>query len=248
MSGRPFVFFALVFALTIPFWLLSFATGDELLPKLPVAALAVICPAIAALLLGWREGGVREVRALHVRLVQFRGGAGFYAVAFFTPILAALASYLWLRWGGVPVPAPDDSLISFLLLFALFLSGAVCEELGWTGYALDPLQQRYGAFPAALTIGAAWALWHVPALLQANRDWSWIGWWCVGTISTRVIMVWLYNATRGSVPVAILMHTASNLAWQLFPVHGSYYDPRTMGVLLFAGAVIVSVLPRARAT
>jgi membrane protease YdiL (CAAX protease family) len=244
---RPFAFFALVFALTIPFWLLSFATGAELLPKLPVAALAVVCPALAALFLGWREGGAQEVRAWLGRLVLFRGGAISYALAFFIPFLAALASYVWLRARGMPIPTPDASAISALLLFALFLSGAICEELGWTGYALDPLQQRYGAFLAALIIGAVWALWHIPALAQANRDWSWIAWWCLGTVSTRIIMVWLYNATRGSVPIAILMHTAGNLAWQLFPVHGSYYDPKTTGILLFAIAAVVSVLPKAKA-
>ncbi|HWA29803.1 MAG TPA: CPBP family intramembrane glutamic endopeptidase [Rhizomicrobium sp.] len=249
MSGRrrPFVFFALVFALTIPFWLLSSATGAELLPKLPVAALAVICPALAALFLGWREGGAQEVRALLGRLVQFRGGAISHVFAFFLPFLAGFASCAWLRAAGVPVPTPDASVISVFSLFALFLPGAICEELGWTGYALDPLQRKYGALPAALIIGAVWALWHVPALAQADRDWSWIAWWCLGTVSTRVIMVWLYNATRGSVPVAILLHTAGNLAWQLFPVHGSYYDPKTTGILLFAIAAVVSVLPKAKA-
>ena len=249
MSGcrRPFIFFALVFALTIPFWLLSSATGAELLPKLPVAALAVICPALAALFLSSREGGAQEVRALFGRLVQFRGGTISYVFAFFIPFLAALASYAWLRAVGVPVPTPDASATSVLSLFALFLPGAICEELGWTGYALDPLQRKYGVLLAALIIGAVWALWHIPALAQADRDWSWIAWWCVGTVSTRVIMVWLYNATRGSVPVAILTHTTGNLAWQLFPVHGSYYDPKTMGIVLFAIAAIVSTLPKAKA-
>jgi membrane protease YdiL (CAAX protease family) len=251
MSGshRPFTFFALVVALTIPFWLLSFATGAELLPKLPVAAFAVICPAAAALFLCWREGGMQDVRALLARLGQFRfrEGAPYYVLAFLIPVLAALASYVWLRSRGVPIPAPDISPASVFLLLALFLPGAICEELGWTGYALDPLQRRYGAAFAALIIGAVWAFWHVPALLQAGRDWSWIAWWCLGTICTRVIMVRLYNAMRASVPVAILMHIAGNLAWQLFPVHGSYYDPKTMGILLFAIAAVVSILPRAKA-
>ena len=57
-------FFGLTFALTIPFWILGRASGNELMPGLPIAALAVICPAAAALMLSWRLNGVAGVRAL----------------------------------------------------------------------------------------------------------------------------------------------------------------------------------------
>ena len=57
-------FFGLTFALTIPFWIIGRASGNELMPGLPSAALAVICPATAALILSWRLTGVASARAL----------------------------------------------------------------------------------------------------------------------------------------------------------------------------------------
>lgn len=57
-------FFGLTFALTIPFWIIGRAGGVALMPGLPIAALAVICPATAALILSWRLTGVASARAL----------------------------------------------------------------------------------------------------------------------------------------------------------------------------------------
>jgi len=91
--------------------------------------------------------------------------------------------------------------------------------------------------PAAILIGAVWALWHYPALAQAHRSAAWIAWWTLGKIAMRLIMVWLFNATNGSVFGVATFHAVSNLCWQLFPVHGSWFDPRLNGLLMSCGAV-----------
>ncbi len=50
MSKRsPLTFFALVFGLSIPFWLIGAATDLQLMPGLPLSALMAFCP-LAALL------------------------------------------------------------------------------------------------------------------------------------------------------------------------------------------------------
>lgn len=57
----------------------------------------------------------------------------------------------------------------------------------------------------------------------------------------RVIIVWLYNNTGRSVFAAALYHTMGNLTWQLFPNHGSHYDPRITGpVLALTAAIIIA--------
>jgi uncharacterized protein len=51
-QGRsPLTFFLLVFALSVPFWLMGAVTGLELLPGLPVSSLMACCPLLAALIL-----------------------------------------------------------------------------------------------------------------------------------------------------------------------------------------------------
>jgi uncharacterized protein len=78
-------------------------------------------------------------------------------------------------------------------------------------------------------------------LLQAHRNPSWIAWRCLGTVSLRVAMVWLYNNTGKSVSAAALFHAISNLCWQSFPVHGSYFDPRINGLIMFGIAVVITI-------
>jgi hypothetical protein len=47
-SRSPLRFFLLVFALTIPFWLLGAIVGYQILPGVPVSAFMFVCPVTAA--------------------------------------------------------------------------------------------------------------------------------------------------------------------------------------------------------
>ena len=234
-------FFGLTFALTIPFWIIGRASDNELMPGLPSAALAVICPAAAALILSWRLTGVAGARALAIRTINLgrvKPKAWWLLILLFSPA-ANVAAFFISRNLGTEVPNPQLDILPATTLFAIFLMASVTEELGWTGFALDPLQKRVGAIRAALLIGAVWAVWHYPALLQAHRSGGWIAWWTLGTISLRLFMVWLFNRTGGSVFAVVVVHATNNLAWQLFPIQGSWWDPRINGVIMGIIALII---------
>ncbi len=81
-----------------------------------------------------------------------------------------------LRMLGTDVPVPHFSLMTALLLFLVTFVAGLGEELGWMGYAIDPLQERFGALFAAILLGLFWAVWHFIPLLQADRSLSWIAW------------------------------------------------------------------------
>lgn len=42
------------------------------------------------------------------------------------------------------------------------------EELGWRGFMLPVLQERYSALTASLLVGVAWAGWHLALFLNTN--------------------------------------------------------------------------------
>jgi membrane protease YdiL (CAAX protease family) len=62
------------------------------------------------------------------------------------------------------------------------------------------------------------------------------------TVAQRILIVWIYNNAGKSVFAAILFHAMSNLGWQMFPNHGSHYDPRITGLILAFAAAVVTAL------
>ena len=241
---RPLLpFFLLVFGLAIPFWVAGAITGLQLLPGLPLAALTAICPGIAALLCAYRESGTGGAWAVLARLFDYgriKAKIWYPPIVLLYPCVLAV-SFGWLRWTGTPVPAPQVTVLPTLLLCAGFFAGAAGEELGWSGYALDPLQDRRGALQAALVLGLAWVVFHAVALAEAHRSVAWIAWWSLGTVAARVVIVWLYNNTGRSVFAAALFHTTLNVGWQMFPINGSYWDPRLNGLIMALVAATVAV-------
>ncbi len=149
-----------------------------------------------------------------------------------------------MRLMAVALPAPQFSFVTTLVLFVGFFVEALGDELGWSGYAIDPLQDRFGALCAALLLGLVWAVWHFIPLLSVPRSVVFIACWSLGTVTSRVIITWLYNNTGRSVFVAALFHTMQNLTWQLFPVNGSYYDPCVTSLIITFIAVVVVWGPR----
>jgi uncharacterized protein len=243
-SRSPLTYFLLVYALTVPFWLIGFTTRLELLPGLPVAALMAVCPAAAAVLLVYKENKASGVIALLKRSFDYervRSKIWYLPILLLSPFVAGL-SYVVLRWSGSPIPVPQISVPTAIILFFVFFVAALGEELGWSGYALDPLQRRLGALPASVLLGSVWALWHFGPLIEAHHSAEWIAWWSLGTVATRVIMVSIYNNTMRSVFAVTLLHAMSNLVWQLFPIHGSYFDPRINGLILMCMAAVIAII------
>ena len=247
VKRSPFTFFVLVYALSIPFWVAGEVTSFQLLPGLPVSALMFVCPVAAAAILVYRERKFAGVKQLLARALDFKRVT---ATIWYVPTLLLMPCIMALSFGalrlmGVPVPVPlfsVDSIGTILVLFVAIFFAALCEELGWSGYALDPLQERFDALGAALLIGGEWAMWHFVPLLQVPRSPVFIAWWSLGTVAARVIIVWLYNNTGRSVFIAALFHSMMNLTWQMFPINGSYYDPRVTGLITaIVAAVVVTV-------
>jgi membrane protease YdiL (CAAX protease family) len=243
LSESPLAFFVLVFALSIPFWLIGGLAGRELLPGLPVSSLMTVCPLIAALILVSQRSGAAGMIDLLKRSFdagRIDSAAWYVPMILLMPALMAL-SYGLMRLMGTPVPGPQFTLLAPLALFGMFFVGALGEELGWSGYVIDLLQARWSALGASLLLGVVWAAWHIVPYTQAGRSAEWIAWQVLASVALRVLIVWLYNNTGHSVFAATVFHAVYNVSWQLFPVNGSHYDPRITG-LVFAGTAALVVV------
>jgi len=160
------------------------------------------------------------------------------ALAAFNPLIAAsILSYM--RLAGLPLPDPNIPWLMVPVFFFVFFIFAIGEELGYMGYAIDPMENRWGALNASLIMGFVWAILHIIPDVQNQQTLNWILWHRLGTIALRILIVWIYNNTRRSVFSAILFHDMNNLSWALFPNYGSHYNPFIVGVITWLLAAVV---------
>ena len=205
----------------------------------PLFVLAVYAPAIAGLFVVWRLHGARGLGGFVRRLGLWRMPwpwwallvAGLPAVMFAGAAIKGTwpAAFPFSPWTGV-LPA----------LLTTLVIGPI-EEFGWRGVALPLLQQRLAPLWAGLLLGAVWALWHVPAFFLAGTpqsDWSLPG-FVLGCVALSVILTPMFNASGGSLLVAVLFH---------FQVNGPVWpDAQPWDSLIFAAlALVVVVINRER--
>ena len=210
-------FFVLAFGLS---WL---AAIPYALGWFPVPILA-FGPSLAAVIVAALIGGRAGVRELLSRILRWRVGVGWYAVALLSPIPLFLAVvYANVRSGA---PAPSAATLTAWSSMAVLLLGFLVspftgpwEELGWRGYALPHLQAGRSPLAASLILGVLWAAWHLPMFLTGLIHWP----DALLVIALSVVFSWLFNHTHGSVLLAFLFHAA-------FDAVAGWYIP------LFSGA------------
>ncbi len=238
-EGSPYAFFVVTLALTLPLWIAGSLSSIMLLPGLPLSSLMVICPVSAGVILRLREAGTAGAAQLLKRafdVCRIRS-AVWIALALLLQPAVYISSYAAMRLLATPMPSAQIGGLTVVTLFVMFFVAALGEELGWMGYAYAPLEKRWGAAGAAIVIGVVWAAWHLIPFFQAERSLSWIAWQSMYLLGSRVLIVWIFKNTGRSVFAAALFHATGNLSWQLFPVQGSLYDPRSTALLVAALAV-----------
>jgi uncharacterized protein len=216
-------YFALTFAISWGGMLLVIAVGGS--GGVPMLAW-VAGPPIAGIFLTGLLHGRAGFRELFIRMRRWRVGARWYAVALLTAPLAFTAILL-----AFSLSSPEflpriltTSDTASVLLFGIgwgLIGGGFLEELGWTGFAVPTLLRRvrYGVLSTGLTVGVLWAVLHFLAFFYLGRPSGAIPLaifvpldvfiTVVGMTAFRVLMVWVYERSGGSLLVAgMLMHAS----------------------------------------
>jgi membrane protease YdiL (CAAX protease family) len=202
-----------------------------------LAVFAVFSPMLAAMLVSrFETGGVRSVfRPLR----DWRIGPMWYAIAFVIYPLAfflGVAAYKAAGGGGdvrwfYPPQTPDR--------IAAMLMVPIGEELGWRGFALPRLQSRFGPLPASLLMGLGWGLWHVPMFLFAGVPFGGLLVQMVlFLVPGSVIYSWVFNRTRGLLPIAIITHVGIHMNNSMLPLPGNQLPFR----IHFAAVAVLSAV------
>jgi len=165
--------------------------------------------------------GVTEGRAgigrLLRRFVLWRVGLGWYLF-----VLVGIPAILVLSvivlpgvlgsFQGLATLAPLPLL--FLAVYGFFLSGPLGEEPGWRGFALPRLQSLHGPLVGSLILGVLWSLWHLPLFFTPWNTLTTfnIVVFVLATTCLSIIYTWVFNNTKGSLLIAILLHWSFDLS------------------------------------
>lgn len=174
-------------------------------------------PAISAMLLSLLSGGRPGVRALLGQLGKWRVGWGWFAAAalvYPTLIFVVAGLYRLLPDSGhLPFqPLSVSSVIVTAIILSLTVLG---EEIGWRGFALPRLQQRFPALQSSLILGTIHTIWHLPfwTVLGELDQFGWSYWvisWAF-VLALTIYLTWLMNNTGNSVLMAVVLHGCYNL-------------------------------------
>jgi membrane protease YdiL (CAAX protease family) len=180
-------------------------------------------PSLVAVLLTARSDGRSGVRALLGRLLRWRVKIRWYAFALGYMAVVKLAVAVvyrmthghWPRFGEHSVAT-----IVVLIVVVGIIGGPLGEEVGWRGYALPRLTQRFGLAPASLLLGVVWSLWHLPLfVLSVGGDQFEQSFptYLLQVTALSVAMAWLMGNTGGSLLLAVLFHSAINQTKDIVP-------------------------------
>ena len=185
-------------------------------------------PTLAAILLTGLAYGEAGFRELLSRLLRWRVGIRWYALALLIAPLTMLAVLLTLSLVS-PAFRPllfveEDPFGRLLFSVVVGLWVGIFEELGWMGFAVPTLLgRRSGVLGTGLIVGFLYAVWSflIVYLSQASDPtpgtlpmviflavslFTWLP-------AYRVLMVWVYERTNGSLLVVMLMSASFVVAW-----------------------------------
>lgn len=230
------------------FWVIAYAisAGGYTLSRLyPSDAWVLVLwgIALAGALITWTADGAASLRTYLGRIVRWRVGARWYAVALLTPFALQLVSAGLTLLSGADVASdfawPDAG--SVLAVFALsFFTIALGEEPGFRGFALPRLLADRSPIAASLILGILHAAWHLPLVLGGDERPTIL----VNVAAAAVLFTWLYHHTAGSVLVAMLLHASSDVSAAVFGPLFAHADAMVAGTWLAAAYVAMALVVR----
>ena len=243
-------FVLLEFALSIPFWGIGAMAEAHVIPDHVLFRAAwSLTPMMTASILVYRENGAAGLKEFLQRIFDYPRITSkiWYLAIFLAGPLIVFVQYGLALWSGLSVPRPHLTLLVPLSFIGFFLV-AYAEELGWTVYALDTLQEKRSALTASILVGIMWASLHAPVWALAGQSLDWCVWQWIYVVALRVLMAWIYNNSGKSLFAMDLLHPGLFVWWYLWPVSGaglsmpSLYDPRNLALITVLLAAIVTYL------
>jgi uncharacterized protein len=226
-----FCFFFLAYAfswiMTIPFILADWGIihGDFRI----AFVLKSFGPFLSAYIMTGVLEGKTGLHTLRQRIRQYHAGWLWYLLVLLgIPLLLVLGIIIqpgaFVGFGNLKTSLLFVYIMTFVIV--LFGGGPLGEEPGWRGFALPRMQPKYGALKGTLLLGVLWASWHLPDFLtsaQGGGPGTGASTFLVNfptflllVLSIAIIITWVFNHTKGSVFISVLVHASINTPQVVF--------------------------------
>ncbi len=182
--------------------------------------LGTFAPGLCALALTELTDGRAATHELLGRVFEWRVGLRWYVFAVgYIPVIKLSVALLhrvvtgaWPRFG---------QRAWYVMAGAILISTWVQagEEIGWRGYALPRLADRFGLATGSVLLGIVWASWHLPLFFIPAADTLGQSFplYLLQVTALSVAMAWLYWRTGGSLLLVMLLHAAVNNTKDIVP-------------------------------
>ncbi len=177
-------------------------------------------PSIAALITIKRYRSKRNEFKLFLKSIINKNQDLFmYVYVLYTPAILWVTSYVAYRFQGGNLPLLQSPPYLIILLIPITIIGGGLEEIGWRGFLLPKLLERFSPIISTLIVGCVWSIWHIPMWFVVGSNQQSIQFipFALSCIATSFIMTPLFFKTR-SIWLCILLHSIDNACSYLFYV------------------------------
>ena len=200
-------------------------------PKGILQLIAQFGPSIAGIIMIVAERGkqgiihlIGNITSVNVHVKWFAMALFFELVVFHLVIFYCIVS----GYGNVTIQTNHLFTIYFNFLsntLLLALLTGLGEEIGWRGYLLPVLQSKYKILIAVLILSVTNSLWHLRSdciVMILQNDFAGfsriyfpdMGLRMLITLPVILVMIYIFNETKGNLMLMILFHGAANASYE----------------------------------
>jgi uncharacterized protein len=208
--------------------------------------------------------GKAGTSALRRHYYQFRAAPQWYLAAIFgAPLLLLVVGLIS---GGGSAISPFGSHASeipttyFLNVILIAILISVWEEGAWMGFMTSRLQKRWGPVMASIVVAPCFGFVHFPLFLitgglidNARPQGGHIVEYAMYllilfSVPVRIVITWVFNSTKGSLPVVALMHASidTTASGAVLTTFYPGVDGRWLYIAIAVVAVVVIAFTRGR--
>jgi hypothetical protein len=226
----PSRFFIVTFLWSWLIWLPLVLAGFNIIPitkelstslYVPLSILAAFGPAVGAFFSLRTLKGKGAIGTFLKSFLSLKFGWKVWVTIFsIFGLSSAIAWFIPELYGEsrLPMLLPNIYIFPIYWVMMVFIGGGQ-EEIGWRGYILAFLEDRFGRWLSSIILALVWACWHIPLwfIPGASQTYTNFFGFIMLTLGYSFILSWTMKSSGKRPLVALIVHGTANAFVPVFP-------------------------------